>query len=255
MLALFSFVSCNNEIELAKMIPADRVELEGDDSDLFEIDDSVKVLLIPVGTDGKKWEVRAHLPLRNTTPWSEIPGSDQSLDHYISGVLFYPQYLDENDTELDLSVETDYQDGEKLLKSDELITKDIAIKEYNFGDKSYKKQKAYFDLIDGIELTVKLSWAHTVSSSSSSYDSSSSSKSSSKDWNELLDTYEKYVNECVKLIKKEDRGEYVSEGKIDDLIDKIDNLETILDKGVDGMSDAQYKRYMKIGDKLDDAIF
>ena len=85
--------SCQKKTELSKMISSDRLELIGDASDLFEIEDSIKVVLIPVGTDGKKWEVRAHLPLKNTMPWSEIPGSDQSLDNFISSVLFYPKSL------------------------------------------------------------------------------------------------------------------------------------------------------------------
>ena len=69
-----------------------------------------------------------------------------------------------------------------------------------------------------------------------------------------MDDYEKCVNECVKLLEKEDRGEYVSEKKIDDLLDKADELEKALDKGLDKMSDAQYKRYTKLDDKLTNAL-
>lgn len=65
--------------------------------------------------------------------------------------------LDRNDSELDLSVEMDSQDLISVLKSEEMITKDISIKEHSYGNKSYKKQKAYFDMIDGAKLTVDLS--------------------------------------------------------------------------------------------------
>lgn len=240
------------------MISSDRLELIGDASNLFEIEDSIKVVLIPVGTDGEKWEVRAHLPLKNTTPWSEIPGSDQSLDNFISSVLFYPKYLDRNDTELDLSVETDYQDGVKLLKSDELITKDIAIKEYSFGDKSYEKQKAYFDLIDGIKLTADLSWAHRASDSNSSSSSFSSGSTSStgQDWNKLLDEYEKYVNEYIKYVKKLSKGDKSVESQVDKYFwateDIGDDLENAYKSGK--MTSAQKKRYEKIDDKFTDAV-
>jgi len=255
LLFVVTFSSCHKQTELSKMIPSERVELTGDASNLFEIEDSIKVVLIPVGTDGKKWEVRAHLPLKNTTPWSRIPGSDQSLNRFISGVLFYPKYLDRNDTELDLDVNTDYQDGEKLLKSDELITKDVAIKEYNFGDKSYKNQKAYFDLIDGIKITVKLSWAQLGITSSSM--SGGSTSSSSQDWNKKLDDYEKYVNEYVKYVKKLSKGDKSVESQVDKYFWAADELEDELDKAYNlgKMTTAQRKRYEKIEEKFTDAVF
>ena len=144
LLALLSFASCNKEKELTKMISADRVELTRNNSNLFEIDaDSVMVKLIPVGVNGDEWEVRTILPMSNTTPWSKIPGSDQNQASFIYGVSLYPKYLDGNDSELDLSVEMDSQDLVSLLKSEEFITKEIPIKEYSYGNKSYKKQKAF----------------------------------------------------------------------------------------------------------------
>ena len=247
LLAMLSFASCDKEKELTKIISADRVELTGDNSNLFEIDaDSVKVMLIPVGTTGKEWEVRTIIPLRNTTPWSEIPGSDQSLSSFISGVLMYVNYLDEYDSKLELSIRTDYQDTEKLLKSEEIITEDIPIKEYNSGNKSYKYQKAYFDKIDGLKMQIELSWAHVGYSSSSS--------SSNNSWDKLLDEYEKCVNECVKLLKKDDNGEWVSADKLEKLLDKAEELEKKLDKGIYNMSDTQYKRYTKLDDELTDAL-
>ena len=258
-LAILSFASCNKEKETTKMISADRVELMGDNSDLFEIDaDSVKVMLIPIGTTGKEWEVRTIIPLRNTTPWSEIPGSDQSLSNHIYGVSMYVHYLDSYDSELDLSIQNDNEIAKKVLKSEALITEEMPITEYNFGNKSYKYQKAYFDKIDGLKMQIELSWAYTVSSSSgsssSSYSSSTKKSSSNANWDKLLDDYEKCVDEFVKLMKKEDRGEWVSESKIDKLLDKADELEIELDKWVDDMSEAQYRRYMRIGDKLDAAL-
>lgn len=135
------------------MIPSDRVTINGKNSNLFEIEeDSIKVMLVPVGVAGDKWEVRANLPIKNTTPWSEIPGSDPNLDHCIYGINIYAKYVDRNDSELDLSVQTDYQSGEKLLKSDEIITGNVPIIEYSYGDKSVEsKVDDYFWLADEIE--------------------------------------------------------------------------------------------------------
>lgn len=249
LVAVFFITSCNKEQELTKYISSDKVELTGDRTDLFEIDaDSVKVMLIPVGAEGKKWEVRAIVPIRNTTPWSQIPESDQSRSSFISGVLMYIDYLDGYGSSLNMSIESYYPNVEKVLKSDDLITENMAITEMSLGDKSYKTQKAYFEKIEGVKIQVSLSWAHTASGSTSTI------SSSTNNWDKLLDDYEKYVNECVKLLEKEDRGEYVSEKKIDDLLDKADELEKALDKGLDKMSDAQYKRYTKLDDKLTNAL-
>lgn len=249
LVAVFFITSCNKEKELTKYISSDKVELTGDRTDLFEIDaDSVKVMLIPVGAEGKKWEVRAIVPIKNTTPWSQIPESDQSRSSFISGVLMYIDYLDGYGSSLNMSIESYYPNVEKVLKSDDLITEDMAIAEGDLGDKSYKKQKAYFDKIEGINIQVHLSWARTANGSTSTI------SSSTNNWDKLLDDYEKCVNECVKLLEKEDRGEYVSEKKIDDLLDKADELEKALDKGLDKMSDAQYKRYTKLDDKLTNAL-
>ena len=46
----------------------------------------------------------------------------------------------------------------------------------------------------------------------------------------------------------------MSEDKIDKLLDKADALEKKLDKGLEKMTDAQYKRYSKLDDKLTNAL-
>lgn len=242
------------------MIPSDRVTINGKNSNLFEIEeDSVKVMLVQVGVDGDKWEVRTNLPLKNTTPWRKIPGSDPNLDNFIYGINIYANYVDKNDSELDLSVQTDYQSGETLLKSEEIVTGNVPIIEYSFGNKSYEKQKAYFDHIDGAVLTVELSWAHkaNASSSSSSSLSSGSTSSSSQDWNKMLDDYEKYVNEYIKLVKKLSNGDKSVESQVDKYFWAADDLEDDLEEAYNSgkMSSAQKKRYDKIEEKFTDAVF
>ena len=239
------------------MIPADRILLKGENSNLFKLDaDSVEVKLIPVGVDGDEWEVRTILPMKNTTPWSKIPGSDQNLARSIYGISIYPKYVDKYDTELDLNIETDYQSGLQLLKSDDIITANIPILEYNFVNKDYKKQKAWFEAIDGINLTVQLSWATSTSSSSSNSSSSSykktSSKSSSKNWDKVLDEYEKYVDEYIKFYKKAKNGDLSALSKYADFLEKAEDLEDALEKADDNdaLTAAQLRRYEKIFEKL-----
>ena len=259
MLLVVAVTSCQKKTELSKMIPSDRVTINGKNSNLFKIEeDSVKVMLVQVGVDGDKWEVRTNLPLKNTTPWSEIPGSDPSLDNFIYGINIYANYVDKNDSELDLSVQTDYQSGETLLKSEEIVTGNVPIIEYSFGNKSYEKQKAYFDHIDGAVLTVELSWAHktNASSGSSSSLSSGSTSSSSQDWNKMLDDYEKYVNEYIKFVKKLSKGDKSVESQVDKNFWAADDLEDDLEKAYKSgkMTSAQKKRYDKIEEKFTDAV-
>lgn len=254
--------SCQKKTELSKMIPSDRVTINGKNSNLFEIEeDSVKVMLVQVGVDEDKWEVRTNLPLKNTTPWSEIPGSDPSLDHSIYGVSIYAKYVDKNDSELDLDVQTDYQSGETLLKSNEIVTGNVPIIEYSYGNKSYDKQKAYFDHIDGAVLTVELSWAHKTSASSNSSSSSSlssgSTSSSSQNWDKMLNDYEKYVNEYIKFVKKYSNGDKSVKSQVDKYFWAADDLEDELEEAYKSgkMTSAQKKRYDKIEDKFTDAVF
>lgn len=258
MLLAVTVTSCQKKKVLSKTISSDRVSIDGKNSDLFEIEDPVKLMLVPVGVEGDKWEIRADLPIKNTTPWNEIPGSDPKLDHSIYGVSIYANYIDQYNMKVDLDVQTDYQGGEKLLKSNELITGNVPIIEYGFGDKSYKKQKAYFDLIDGIDLTVELKWAHKSSSSSSTANNTTVSSSSfSQDWNKMLDDYEKNVNEYVKYVKKLSKGDKSVESKVDKYYWAAEDLDEDLEKAYKSgkMTSAQKKRYEKIDDKFTDAVF
>ena len=258
MLLAVTVTSCQKKKVLSKTISSDRVSIDGKNADLFEIEDPVTLMLVPVGVEGDKWEIRADLSLKNTTLWNEIPGSDPKLDHSIYGVRIYAKYIDQYNMKVDLDVQTDYQSGEKLLKSNELITGNVPIIEYGFGDKSYKKQKAYFDLIDGIGLTVELSWAHKSSSSSSTANNTIvSSSSSSQDWNKMLDDYEKNVNEYIKYVKKLSKGDKSVESQVDKYFWAADDLEDELDKAYNSgkMTSTQKKRYEKIEESFTDAVF
>lgn len=174
-LLVFAIVSCNNggdntsnnagndagnkEEALTKYIPANRIVMKGNHANRFKITaDSVKVMLIPVGVEGKQWEVRTILPFGNTTPWSEIPGSNDELDTFIYGPDIIVGYIDSYDSKLNLSVEEDYEIAKEVLKSEDLISKDMPLS-VRLCDKLYDVQKAYFDKIDGVEMLIDMSWA------------------------------------------------------------------------------------------------
>lgn len=74
---------------------------------------------------------------------------------------------------------------------------------------------------------------------------------------ELLDDYEKYVNEYLKLVKKFSNGDKSVESKVDDYFWLADEIEDVLDKAYDArkMSSAQEKRFERIIEKFEDAVF
>lgn len=73
----------------------------------------------------------------------------------------------------------------------------------------------------------------------------------------MLDDYEKYVNEYLKLVKKFSNGDKSVESKVDDYFWLADEIEDVLDKAYDArkMSSAQEKRFERIIEKFEDAVF
>ena len=250
------FASCGKEkeVEKSKMIPADRIVLKGD-SEYFKVVDSVKVILVPSGKQDQ-WEIRATIRLQNTRPWSSVKKQFKQPLERVS-VNFPPKYMDKNDTELDFNIK--YLSGEtfeKLLKSDEIITENIVCEDNSWShQRSYKRQKEIFERIDGIEIKgVQLYYVEKQSSTSSSSYKSSSSKSSSKNWNKVLDEYEKFVDQYIKTYKKAMNGDLSAMGEYARLLEKAEALEDDLANAEDELTTAQMNRYMKITEKLSNAI-
>ena len=88
-------------------------------------------------------------------------------------------------------------------------------------------------------------------SSASSYESSTSSDSS-ENWDEVLDEYEKYVNEYIKCYKKAKNGDVSALSQYVDLLEKAEDLEGMLQDADDdnALSPQQIKRFEKIFEKL-----
>lgn len=250
LLLVIVVTSCQKKTELSKTISPDKVIIRGPESKYFTIQDSIEVKLVPIGEDGNQWTVSAKLPLKKTTAWNDVHFDNLDLNEFISGTIIYESFIDKDERDVGKTQKSNRQIAEKMVESEELITIDIPIElTTSSGNKSYKEQKSNFDRIEGFDLEVHLKCVLNERVSSGG-----SSLSNSSNINQLLNDYEKNVNECVKLMNRQDNGENVSDEKIDDLLDKIEKLEKALDKQIDNMSDAQYKRYEKLDDKLTDAL-
>lgn len=253
------FASCGKEkeTEMSKMIPADRIVLNGENSELFQVADSAKVVLVPSGKQNA-WEIRATIKIQNTKPWTMVKKQSKKPIESIS-VYSYKgtKYIDKNDTELDFSIENlSSEPFNKVLKSDNTITETVVCNDNSWSsEKNYKRQKAVFERIDGIVINgISLKYEENTSSTSSSSYNSSSTKSSSKNWNKVLDEYEKFVDQYIKTYKKAMNGDMSAMGEYARLLEKAEDLEDDLADAEDELTTAQMNRYMKITEKLSNAL-
>ena len=72
----------------------------------------------------------------------------------------------------------------------------------------------------------------------------------SEDWDEVLTSYEEYVDKYVSLVKKAAKGDAVALASYPSLMKKAEDLADKLDDAEDDMSSAQLARYKKITKKL-----
>ena len=72
----------------------------------------------------------------------------------------------------------------------------------------------------------------------------------SEDWDEVLTSYEEYVDKYVSLVKKAAKGDAVALASYPSLMKKAEDLADKLDNAEDDMSSAQLARYKKITKKL-----
>ena len=72
----------------------------------------------------------------------------------------------------------------------------------------------------------------------------------SEDWDEVLTSYEEYVDKYVSLVKKAAKGDAVALASYPSLMKKAEELADKLDDAEDDMSSAQLARYKKITKKL-----
>ena len=112
------------------------------------------------------------------------------------------------------------------------------------------------------EYQEKEGWDSSGSSSSSddddevtgddddSYSSSSSGSSGSTNWDELLDSYEKYVDKYIALLKKAKNGDASAMSEYASMLEQAQDLNEKLQNAKGEMSSAQLARYNRITQKM-----
>jgi len=110
-------------------------------------------------------------------------------------------------------------------------------------------------------ISSKLKEVSTNSSSASSSTSSTSSdenvtstkKVGSENWNSILDSYEKYINQYIALLKKANAGDASALTEYATMMEKATEFADKLENASDDLSAAQSARFLKLQTKLTNA--
>ena len=81
-------------------------------------------------------------------------------------------------------------------------------------------------------------------------DNSVISSSDSEDWDELLTSYEQYVDKYISYVKKATKGDMTALAEYPSLMKKAEELSDKLERAQEKMSASQWSRYMKITMKM-----
>lgn len=114
--------------------------------------------------------------------------------------------------------------------------------------------KKLFFLVMAVMFSLTASMNANAATTSAMTTSSVAAASSSSDWDSVLDSYEKYVNEYIAVYKKVQAGDTSVYSKMASLMEKYQKLAEQLENASDELTSSQLARFQKINAKLAKAI-
>ena len=114
--------------------------------------------------------------------------------------------------------------------------------------------KKLFFLVMAVMFGLSASMNANAATTSAMTTSSVAAASSSSDWDSILDSYEKYVNEYIAVYKKVQAGDMSAYSKMASLMEKYQKLAEQLENASDELTSSQLARLQKINAKLAKAI-
>ena len=111
-----------------------------------------------------------------------------------------------------------------------------------------------FFLVMAVMFGLTASMNANAATTSAMTTSSVAAASSSSDWDSILDSYEKYVNEYIAVYKKVQAGDMSAYSKMASLMEKYQKLAEQLENASDELTSSQLARLQKINAKLAKAI-
>lgn len=89
---------------------------------------------------------------------------------------------------------------------------------------------------------------------STSVTSSSESTGTSNDWDAVLDEYEEYIDDYIKFYKKAQTGDMSAMTEYASMLEKAESLSKKLEKAQDDLTASQAARFLKLQQKLTNAV-
>lgn len=223
------FTACGGNEEMTKKIPAEAVSIQGEHANLLEIADSVKVLLTNPSGKKKSWEVQLIIPMKNTTSWSKVDGTNENASTYYTASMgnLHVAYTNSNEVDLDYEVTPDWDAIKTILKSETITERNVSVEPaFKFlTSLTYKEAKSIYEKIAGVHITnAELSKVYSSSSSSSS---SSSYDDDDDDDDDLDDDIDKAIEMNKKAMKAAQKAAKAANSK--DVNDAIDAYNDALD--------------------------
>ena len=114
--------------------------------------------------------------------------------------------------------------------------------------------KKLFFLVMAVMFGLTASMNANAATTSAMTTSSVAAASPSSDWDSILDSYEKYVNEYIAVYKKVQSGDMSAYSKMASLMEKYQKLAEQLENASDELTSSQLARLQKINAKLAKAI-
>ena len=242
MIACVVCVSCSGGKSIEKMIPASKVEITGNGAELIKINGDIKLYTVQ-----SEWKKSRRLILASV----EISNAVQQEIDGISGYTSF-NLLDENYAIIDDQYGMVMQDISAIISliGSEPGSSKFIVFEPKYGNSNKKKYIA--DLIDKVErISFKFETTEPVYITTTS---SSSTTSTSSSWDSVLNEYDKFVNQYISLYKKAMNGDMNALTEYTSYLEKIDVLSDKLDAAEGSMTTAQMNRYLKITERMTNAI-
>ncbi|MCC8089658.1 MAG: hypothetical protein LIO79_10460 [Rikenellaceae bacterium] len=136
---------------------------------------------------------------------------------------------------------------EELLNGEIGETKTILFKWKYFGLKS---SKSIANLIFAKAVSFELIDNGFIEGESTGNLSTTRASSGSSEWDKVLDDYEKYIDQYIRLYKKAVNGDVSAMSEYVSMLEKAESLGDKLDKAKGNMTTAQLNRYTQISAKL-----
>lgn len=250
MIAYAVCISCSGGKPIEKVVPISNVEITGNGTDFISINGDVKLYTVQDPDDKKNWSIRATIPMGNI----RVLNGDISIT---SGL----NLLDKNYSQVDDDYGLLIQDKElfaSMLKSDAGTEKMIAFIPAweSISYHEYKKIADFMERTENIALYIEVEsdQYNKQSAISENTERHVSKTSFGNNWDSVLNEYENFVDQYIKLYKKAMDGDMDALAEYTSYLEKINALADNLDAAEGTMTTTQMNRYFKITEKMTNAI-